>query len=187
MAPREPIPRYTLNWRPWYTSVSPGDSSQPASREPSITTLPPAAIALAMSPEYLIPPSAIMGTSYSAATCAASNTAVTWGTPIPATTRVVQMEPGPMPIFTQSAPASMRARVPSAVATLPATICTSGYRDLIRITHSRMFREWPWAESRQSTSAPASTKAATRSSTSAVTPMAAPTSSRPFSSRAELG
>ena len=57
----------------------------------------------------------------------------------------------------------------------------------MRMTHSRMFREWPWAESRQSTSAPASTSAATRSSTSAVTPMAAPASRRPFSSRAELG
>ena len=134
-----------------------------------------------------MPPSAMMGTSYSAATWAASNTAVTWGTPMPATTRVVQMEPGPMPIFTQSAPASMRARVPPAVGTLPATSCTSGYRDLMRMTHSRMFREWPWAESRQSTSAPASTRAATRSSTSGVTPMAAPTSRRPCSSRAELG
>ena len=52
--------------------------------------------------------------------------AVIWGTPMPATTRVVQMEPGPMPIFTQSAPASMRARVPSAVATLPAMSWISG-------------------------------------------------------------
>ena len=52
--------------------------------------------------------------------------AVIWGTPMPATTRVVQMEPGPMPTFTQSAPASIRALVASAVATLPAMSCTSG-------------------------------------------------------------
>ena len=77
--------------------------------------------------------------------------------------------------------------MPSAVATLPAMSCTSGYRALMRMTQLRMFWVWPWAESRASTSAPASTRAATRSSTSAVTPMAAPTSSRPFSSRAELG
>ena len=91
-----------------------------------MTTLAPAARALARSPEYFTPPSAMMGTPYSAATQAASYTAVIWGTPMPATTRVVQMEPGPIPTFTQSAPASMRARVPSAVATLPAMSCTSG-------------------------------------------------------------
>ena len=35
--------------------------------------------------------------------------AVTCGTPTPATTRVVQIEPGPMPTLTPSAPASIRA------------------------------------------------------------------------------
>ena len=35
----------------------------------------------------------------------ASATAVTWGTPAPATTRVVQMEPGPTPTLIPSAPA----------------------------------------------------------------------------------
>src|SRR4051794_41569762 len=48
-----------------------------------------------------------------------SEIAKSCGTPIPATTRVVQIDPGPMPTLTASAPASMRARVPSAVATLP--------------------------------------------------------------------
>ena len=57
----------------------------------------------------------------------------------------------------------------------------------MRLTHSMMLWEWPWAESSASTSAPTSTRAATRSSTSSVAPMAAPTSRRPFSSRAELG
>ena len=41
---------------------SPGDSSQPASREPSITVSAPATSALPMSPEYCRPPSAISGT-----------------------------------------------------------------------------------------------------------------------------
>jgi hypothetical protein len=42
--------------------VSPGLSSVPASRLPIITASAPAAIALVMSPEYLMPPSAISGT-----------------------------------------------------------------------------------------------------------------------------
>ena len=44
---------------------------------------------------------------------AARMMAVTWGTPTPATTRVVQMEPGPMPTLTASAPALIRAMAPS--------------------------------------------------------------------------
>ena len=52
-------------------------------------------------------------TSISRAARAASITAVSCGTPTPATMRVVQMLPGPMPTFTASAPASIRARVAS--------------------------------------------------------------------------
>lgn len=52
--------------------VSPGDSSVPASILPIITLLAPAASAFAISPEYLIPPSAIIGLLYSRATLAAS-------------------------------------------------------------------------------------------------------------------
>ncbi len=44
-----------------------------------------------------MPPSAITGTPSSAATRAQSWIAVTCGTPTPATTRVVQMLPGPDP------------------------------------------------------------------------------------------
>ena len=44
---------------------------------------------------------------------------------MPATTRVVQIAPGPMPTLTASAPASISAAVASGVATLPATIETS--------------------------------------------------------------
>ena len=81
----------------------------------------PAAIALATSPEYLMPPSAITGVSLSWQASTVSRSAVSCGTPTPATTRVVQIEPGPMPTLTASAPWSISALAPSAVATLPAT------------------------------------------------------------------
>ena len=45
---------------------------------------------------------------------------------MPATTRVVQMEPGPIPTLMASAPASIRAAAASAVAMLPAMRETSG-------------------------------------------------------------
>ena len=57
----------------------------------------PAASALARSPEYLMPPSAITGVPVLRATSTASMIAVSCGTPTPATMRVVQIEPGPMP------------------------------------------------------------------------------------------
>jgi hypothetical protein len=41
--------------------VSPGLSSTPAKSEPIMQTLAPAAMALVTSPEYLMPPSAMMG------------------------------------------------------------------------------------------------------------------------------
>ena len=47
--------------------------------------------------------------------------AVTWGTPTPVTTRVVQMLPGPMPTFTASTPRRTISRAPASVAMLPAT------------------------------------------------------------------
>jgi len=59
-------------------------------------TLAPAAMALVMSPEYLMPPSAMMGTLCLCAALYASLMAVIWGIPAPVTMRVVQMEPGPM-------------------------------------------------------------------------------------------
>ena len=84
------------------------------------------------------------------------------GTPTPVTTRVVQIEPGPMPTFTASAPASISALVPSAVATLPATTSMSKSR-LIRRTVSITFWLCPWAESTTITSTSASISEATRS------------------------
>ena len=84
-----------------------------ANSEPTITQSAPAASAFAISPEYLTPPSAIIGTPASRPARAASITAVSCGTPTPATMRVVQIEPGPIPTFTASAPASIRARAAS--------------------------------------------------------------------------
>ena len=63
MAPRLPMPRITLKRRPSSRNDSPGLSSVPASIEPIITLSAPAASAFTMSPEYLMPPSAITGTS----------------------------------------------------------------------------------------------------------------------------
>ena len=85
----------------------------PASILPTITALAPAAMALGTSPVCLIPPSAMTGTPASNPATLASQIAVICGTPTPVTTRVVQMLPGPMPTFTASAPASIRARAPS--------------------------------------------------------------------------
>ena len=48
------------------------------------------------------------------------------GTPTPATTRVVQIDPGPIPTLTTSAPASNKSRAASPVATFPAIISKSG-------------------------------------------------------------
>ncbi len=121
------------------------------------------------------------GTPRRAATCAQSKIAVTCGTPVPATTRVVQIEPGPMPILIASAPASISASAASAVAMLPAMTST-GHRALIRRTISTTPREWPCEESTTRTSTSSSASAAARSSSSGPTPTAAPTRSRPCES-----
>src|SRR3546814_15579648 len=75
----------------------------------------PAAKALATSPEVRRPPSAITGTPSFDAASTLSRIAVSCGTPTPATMRVVQIEPGPMPTLTPSAPASINALVASPV------------------------------------------------------------------------
>jgi hypothetical protein len=81
--------------------------------------------------------------------------AVTWGTPMPATIRVVQMDPGPIPILTASTPASIKVLGPLAVATLPAMRSMSGKAALSDFTASMTFKECPWDVSMSSTSAPA--------------------------------
>ena len=80
---------------------------------------------------------------------------MTCGTPTPATTRVVQIAPGPMPTFTASAPASISASAASPVAMLPATTSNSPESAAIRATISITPREWPCAVSTTRTSAPA--------------------------------
>src|SRR6202030_1970621 len=95
--------------RPWNRKTSPGVSSVPASSEPTMAQSAPAATALARSPEYLMPPSAITGVLLFFATSTESMIAVSCGTPTPATMRVVQIEPGPMPTLMASAPASISA------------------------------------------------------------------------------
>ena len=164
--------------------VSPGDSSRPASIEPSITAEAPAASAFTMSPDWRTPPSAITGTPAGVQAATALSTAVSCGMPQPVTMRVVQMEPGPMPTLTPSAPASTRALAPSVVATLPATTGTfSSF--LMAATVSITLRLWPCAVSTTTTSQPASTSLRTRSRS--CTPTAAPQTRRPRTSRAALG
>ena len=68
---------------------------------------------------------------------AQSAMAVTCGTPTPATMRVVQMDPGPIPTFTASAPALTRSLAALPVAMFPAITCTFGYCFLIEATRSR--------------------------------------------------
>ena len=108
-----------------------------------------------------MPPSAMTGTPPAPDTL--SMIAVSCGTPTPATIRVVQIEPGPIPTLTESAPASISARAPSAVAMLPAMICTSFDRDFARSTARATPSEWPCAVSITMMSTPASTSAAERS------------------------
>ena len=77
---------------------------------------------------------------------------------MPFCSRVMQMEPPPMPTLTKSAPLSAKKRKPSRSTTLPApTLTLSPY---VPRTHSSVFfchSEKPSDESMHSTSAPAST------------------------------
>ena len=129
----------------------------------------------------------MIGILYFFATEYASMTAVICGTPMPATIRVVQMEPGPIPTLTQSAPALMRSSVPFAVATLPTMTCRSGYAALISFVARRTFADWPCALSTTTQSTCALTSASTRSSRFVVMPTPAPHRRRPCSSFAEFG
>src|SRR3954465_13060832 len=155
MADIEPMPRVDLYERPWKRITSPGASSAPAKSDPIITVCAPAASALTMSPEYLIPPSEMQGTPCRDAARTQLSTAVICGTPTPATTRVVQIEPGPMPTFTASAPASHSAEAASPVQMLPPMTCAVGKFFLAQLTRSSTPCEWPCAVSTTITSTPA--------------------------------
>src|SRR5688572_16978277 len=119
------MPRYDLKERPWNRITSPGASSVPANNDPIITTSAPEAIALATSPENFTPPSEITGTLPRAAFTQLA-IAVICGTPAPVTTRVVQIDPGPMPTLIASTPASISSCAPVVVPTLPAIRSVSG-------------------------------------------------------------
>ena len=154
-----------------------------------MTVSAPAASALTRSPDVLTPPSAMTGRArpVSAMPATLSMMAVNWGTPKPVTTRVVQMDPGPMPTLMASAPASANSRAPSRDATLPATICASGKARRRLTTMSMQWSAWPWAMSSTSTSTPASRSASARAMSSGLTPMAAPTRKRPRGSTTAWG
>ena len=109
------------------------------------------------------------------------------GTPTPATMRVVQIEPGPMPTLIASAPASISACAPSRVATLPAMIATLLVARWMRRTCSSTCSEWPWAVSTTRQSTPASISSSARSKPSSPTVVAAATRSRPSPSLAACG
>ncbi len=181
------MPRYSLKRRPSYIITSPGASSSPASILPSITALPPATIALTMSPLNLMPPSAITDMPCLRAVWAHSNIAEICGMPAPEMTRVVQMEPAPTPTLIASAPALISDSAPSAVTTLPAKTGRSFHALLMRCTASSTPLECPWAVSIVTASTPALTMSSTRVSRSLPTPTAAPTSRRPFESVEALG
>src|SRR3954452_11433618 len=168
IAPTDPMPRYDLNCLPLTKISSPGLSSQPASREPTMTVSAPATVALAMSPECCSPPSATTGIPAGLQASDASYTAVTWGAPTPVTTRVVQIEPGPTPTLTASAPASTNAWAPCRVATLPPITwtCRVAESDFSRWTMSSSSRTCPCAVSATSTSTPASISVVARSQAS---------------------
>ena len=96
--------------------------------------------------------------------------------------RVVQIDPGPMPTLTASAPASIRARVASAVATLPAITCTAFDNPLASSTARATSRLCPCAVSITITSHSASISARVRSSPFSPTVVAAATRRRPAAS-----
>ena len=116
-----------------------------------------------------------------------SKRAVNWGTPTPATILVVQIEPGPIPTLTASAPALKSAPVAPGVATFPATISTSGKFFLSSSTDFRTCDECPCAVSITIKSAPASIKAIDRSKPFWPTVDAAPTLSLPKESLVARG
>ena len=124
-------------------------------------------MALAKSPLYLIPPSAMIGTSCFEAASAQCITAVSCGTPTPATTRVVQLAPAPIPTFTPLTPASINASTASLVATFPAMISNeSPNLDFIFFTAVNTPAECPCAVSKTITSTSALANASARSKVS---------------------
>ena len=76
-------------------------------------------MAFAISPENLIPPSAMTGIFFLPIALTTFAIAEICGTPTPVTILVVQIDPGPIPTFIASAPALIKSKAPSPVATFP--------------------------------------------------------------------
>ena len=87
----------------------------------------PATIALTMSPENVMPPSAMIGMSSSAPVCDANQTADSCGMPAPRHDAGRADRTGATPTLTASAPARASASTPSSVTTLPAVTGRSGH------------------------------------------------------------
>ena len=151
-----------------------------------MTVSAPAAIALATSPEDVMPPSAMTGTPCRIATSAHVEDRGDLRHADAGDDAGRADRAGPDADLDASAPASISASAASAVATLPA-ISSMSNSALIRRTISSTPREWPCAVSTTSTSTSAATSAAARSSASVPTPTAAPTRRRPRSSLVASG
>jgi hypothetical protein len=90
---------------------------------------------------------------------ATSKIADNYGTPAPAITLVIQMDPLPIPHLTPSAPALIKFKAPSPVAILPATTSVLGNFFFNSLTDSQHISECPLAISTTRTSHPASIRA----------------------------
>ena len=86
------------------------------------------------SPEFLIPPSEITGTSYSLDIFTLSRIAVNCGTPDPVITLVIQIDSDPTPTLTASTPALIKSSAPFPVAMLPAINSQSLNAFFIKLT-----------------------------------------------------
>ena len=135
-----------------------------------------------------MPPSAMIGTPAAFAGTDASRIEVICGAPTPATTRVVQMEPGPIPTLIASAPASIMAFAALRVARLPPMTSTRSPNSFFtRETISSTRLLCACAESTTSASTPASTSRPARSKESSPVPTPAATSRRPSASLEAFG
>ena len=100
---------------------------------------------------------------------------------------VVQIDPGPIPTLTPSAPAFTRKSAASAVAIFPTTTSSSGKSFLIFFKIFKTPLECPWAVSITIASIPASYKALHLNKESLETPIAAATFNRPNLSLFDIG
>ena len=114
-------------------------------------------------------------------------TALICGTPTPAITRVVQIEPAPIPTLTALTPQETNSRAASFVTIFPAISCKLLYFFRISLTVFNTPSECPCAVSRTTTSTLEWIRASTLFNVSFVTPTPAPTRSRPKSSLHALG